>query len=82
MPMNDYESDIELGQWIRDERTRCGLSLTDVARTSGISAQRLKELEDGQAKKSITRLEAKSLAVAYKIELSEILRRATGESEL
>lgn len=75
----DHEIDIEFGQWLRDLRMRCKMSVEQAAQSSALSTERLKSLELGYAEKGITAQESKKICAAYKVSLDEFLARAAGE---
>lgn len=77
----DHEIDVEFGQWLRDRRTRTGLSLEQAAERSNTSVDRLKSLELGYAEKGITGPESKKISAVYKIDLQELLDKALGKEE-
>ncbi|MBI3543744.1 MAG: helix-turn-helix domain-containing protein [Deltaproteobacteria bacterium] len=76
----DHEIDVEFGQWLRDQRSRCGLTLEQAAQRSGVAVERLKSLELGYAEKGITQHEADKIRTIYKLDLKEFLDRAAGKS--
>jgi len=76
----DHEIDIEFGQWLRDVRTRCKLTIEEAASRSAIAPERLKSLELGYAEKGVTGQESKKICVTYRVSLEEFLERAAGKS--
>ena len=75
----DHEIDIEFGQWLRDRRAQCDLTLEQAAQRTSIAVERLKSLELGYAEKGVTQAESKKICAAYKIDLTEFLDRAVGK---
>ena len=75
---SDHEIDIEFGQWLRDTRMQCKLTIEEAARNSALSVERLKSLELGYAEKGVTRQESQKLCATYRIDLNELLDRAAG----
>jgi hypothetical protein len=75
----DHEIDIEFGQWLRDMRTRCKLSVEQAAQSSTLPVERIKSLELGYAEKGITKQESQKICTAYRIGLEEFLDRAAGK---
>jgi transcriptional regulator with XRE-family HTH domain len=76
---SDHEIDMEFGQWLRDQRTNCGLTLEQAAKRSNVPAERLKSLELGYAEKGVTQQESQKISGAYKISLEDFLNRALGK---
>lgn len=74
--MDDYQSDIHFGEWLRNIREKSGLSLERVAALTAMEVSRLKALEVGYADRGITLSEAKKLSAAYKVGLEELLEEA------
>jgi transcriptional regulator with XRE-family HTH domain len=75
---DDYQSDIEFGRWLKQQREAAGLSLEQAEKLTGIAPSRLKALEMGYAEKGIGRGEAENLSAAYRIALQTILEKAAG----
>jgi transcriptional regulator with XRE-family HTH domain len=73
---DDYQSDKQFGAWLKEQRTRVGLTLEDAAAKSCIADSRLKSLEVGYAEKGINKDECEKLASLYKIDLKSFLNRA------
>lgn len=78
---SDHEIDVEFGQWLRNQRNNCGLTLEVASQKSGVPVERLKSLELGYAEKGITKVESDRLKALYRLDLQELLDRATGERE-
>jgi ribosome-binding protein aMBF1 (putative translation factor) len=79
LSMNEEDQiDLEFGHWLKDQRVRVGLSLDDAAEKVMISSSRLKSLEMGFAEKGITKTEAERLSQIYKVQLDDVLKRASG----
>lgn len=76
---SDHEIDIEFGQWLRDRRMGCGLTLEQSAQRTGIPSERLKSLELGYAQKGITSQESQRLCALYRLDAQELLDRAVGK---
>lgn len=76
---NDYDEDVQFGHWLREQRTRVGLTLEQAAATTGVPEARLKSLEMGYAEKGITMSESKKLSATYRVELKELLDKAVGK---
>ena len=74
---DDYSADIKFGEWLRLKRTSQGLSIEATAKLAELSVGRLKGLEMGLSGRGITSQEAKRLGSVYKIELKEIIVRAS-----
>lgn len=64
----------ELGQRLRDQRERCGLSVSDLAGLSGLSRRYLTEAEAGRANLSVLRL--LDLSRALGVGLEDLVRAA------
>lgn len=75
---SDHEIDVEFGQWLRNQRNNCGLTLEIASQKSGVPVERLKSLELGYAEKGITKMESDKLKTLYRLDLQELLDRATG----
>ncbi len=78
-PKTDHEIDIEFGQWLRDRRTRSGLTLEQAAERSKMPVERLKSLELGYAQRGVTQQESEKICATFKINLQEFLDRAAGK---
>ena len=76
----ESETDVKFGEWIRNHRMAMGLSERDAARALEIPIERLCELESGKARKGVNTTEAVSLAVTYKLDYQDIVRRACGNA--
>ncbi len=76
MAIDDYDSDVQFGAWLREKRVGAGFSLEQVAEKSAISIDRLKSLEVGYADRSITRAESERLSAVYGLTLQECIDRA------
>lgn len=76
--MNEYELDIEFGDWIRRIREKKGLSLYEAARRAGIQQDRLREIETGHSTKGITRPESSALAICYGVDPKMMELKAAG----
>ena len=77
----DHEVDMEFGQWLRDQRTKSGLTIEQASERSGVQAERLKSLELGYAKKGVTAQESQKVAAAYRINIQEFLDKAMGKEQ-
>lgn len=73
---DDLEVDISFGRWLRERRIRCSYSLSAAARFSGLSEDRIEELENGEAVRGITRSEAECFSPIYGVDVRAILQRA------
>lgn len=76
---SDHEIDIEFGQWLRDTRVGCGLTIEQAADRSTVPLARLKSLELGYAEKGVTSKESQKISAAYRVDLQELLDRAVGK---
>jgi transcriptional regulator with XRE-family HTH domain len=77
--VDDYQSDIHFGEWLRKVREQKGLTIERAAREAMIEASRLRALEVGYAERGITRPEATRLSTAYQITLDDLLLQAQGK---
>ena len=77
MEVNDYDSDITFGFWLKDRRTAAGLTIEEASKKSEIPLQRLKSLEIGYAEKGITYAESQKICAVYHVPLEELIKRAT-----
>ena len=77
---SDHEVDMEFGQWLRDQRAKTKLTMEEAAQRAGLLPERLKSLELGYAEKGITQQEAQKLCSAYRIDIKELLDKATGNT--
>ncbi len=78
---SDHEVDMEFGQWLRDQRAKTGLTLEQASQRCGLATERLKSLELGYAEKGFTAPESKKVCAAYKIDINELLNKASGQGD-
>src|SRR5689334_7441788 len=74
--VDDYQSDVQFGEWLRKQREQKGLTLERASKEAMIETSRLKALEVGYADRGITRSEAVRLCAVYKIAVGEFLTQA------
>jgi transcriptional regulator with XRE-family HTH domain len=74
---DDYESDIQFGRWLKEQREAAGLALEQVEKQTGLPVSRIKALETGFAEKGIQKNEAQILSTVYRVALETLLERAS-----
>ncbi|MCM2322930.1 MAG: helix-turn-helix domain-containing protein, partial [Oligoflexia bacterium] len=74
---DDYQSDIQFGEWLRSRRMERGLTLEAAAEKAAMPVERLKGLEMGYSERGITPGEATHLAKLYGLKLEDFLAQAT-----
>lgn len=77
--MEDNIVDQQLGMWLKERRVRLGFSINHVALNTGISMDRIKNLEEGDVKISILMTEVNALATLYRLDKRAVLKRAIGQ---
>ena len=75
--LDDFQSDIQFGEWLRSQRVRLGSTIEQAAQLAKIPLERLKALELGLSERGITQNESVRLSTLYKLPLAEVLARAT-----
>lgn len=73
---DDYQFDVQFGEWLRQQRDHLQLSLEAAAQQAGMTAERLKGLELGYSQKGITHAESTRLCATYRLSLDEFLKKA------
>lgn len=69
------------GQWIKEHREKTlMLGQMEAAELIGIPLERLKELESGKVRKSVTKRECLGIAGGYNLRVGVVLHRATESS--
>ncbi len=77
MTQNTHEQDIQFGQAVRARRTQLGVTLDQLAATSGVSAAALSRVERGHLSPSLRN--AIAIARGLGCELGELVARETAE---
>lgn len=71
------DADFLFGEWLRELRlVRIKMGLLEASEMLGMSMARLKELESGQAARSVTKAECQAIAYNYRVSEKEALVRA------